>query len=97
MFLYSNLDLYNPHLLNTESAYLGRLGLSRHGVRGQHAGGGPHCPLRLLLAACSGPLLEVVGCLRTRLASALRLRLLLLAPRRVYFCIIGKYVLSRRK
>jgi hypothetical protein len=97
MFLYSNLNLYNPLLVNTVSAYLGRLGLSCHGVRGQHVGGGPHRPLRLLLAACRGPLLEVVGCLRTRLASALCLRLLLLAPRRVDFCITGKYVLSKRK
>jgi hypothetical protein len=91
-----DLNLCNLHLWNTASAYLGRLGLPCHEVRGQHVGGGPHCPLRLLLAARSGPLLEVVGCLRTRLASALCLRLLLLAPCRVDFCNIGKYVLSKR-
>ncbi len=86
-----------PRLRDNASAYLVRLGLSRHGVRGQHVGGGPHRPLRLLLAACWDPLLETADCLGSRLTSALCLRLLLLAARRVDFCIKGKYAWSNRK
>jgi hypothetical protein len=49
------------------------------------------------MAACRDPLLEVVDCLSARLASALCLRLLLLAPCRVDLCITGKYVWSNKK